>query len=64
MHLKNEIEEVLKNIDFSHGREKAVWEKIAIKLSYDTDNLSLAEFSDISGGLSNFKDMMEERGEN
>ncbi|MCL1976486.1 MAG: hypothetical protein FWG61_10050 [Firmicutes bacterium] len=50
-----EIEKLFNAIDFSAGREKAVWEKILVRLSRNadtpSDTLSIEKFDKVGGGL-------------
>ncbi len=47
-----EIENILNTIDFSQGREKAVWEKIEARLHKAGYELTFEKYDNVGGGLS------------
>jgi len=48
------IEKVLNTIDFSQGREKAIWDKIAARLPHCVSDLHFSDFDDVGGGVVHF----------
>ena len=56
-----ELEKILYDIDFSQGREQAVWETIVSRLPYGDDELSLWRLDEVASGLSNYTQHRERK---
>lgn len=48
-----EFDDKQNNVDFSQGRENAVWKKIVSRLRHDIEGVDFNELNNISGGFSN-----------